>query len=123
MFKKVLMIVFAVLFPVGYLYAFTPQEATELFSEKFLTLALGLSASVMGYSQFLKTLLANYFGKLHPRVLQTVPLVLGMLIGGFQFKDTMDLWQGIVIGFIAGGIASGAYGMARQTKRLPGGAK
>ena len=124
MFKKVLMIVFAVIFPIGYLYAFTPQEEiTELFSEKFLTLALGLSASVMGYSQFLKTLIKNYFGKLHSRIVQSVPLVVGMLIGFFQFKNTMDSWQGIVIGFIAGGIASGAYGVARQTKRLPGGGK
>ena len=117
-------IVFAVIFPIGYLYAFTPQEEiTELFSEKFFTLALGLSASVMGYSQFLKTLLTNYFGKLHQRVVQTVPLVVGMAIGYFQFKDVMDSWQGIVIGFIAGGISSGAYVAAKQTKRIPGGGK
>jgi len=123
MLKRVLMFVFAVIFPIGYLYAFTPQESTELFSEKFLTLALGLSASVMGYSQFLKTLLSNYFGELHFRVIQSVPLAMGMLIGYFQFNDTLGLVQAVIIGFVAGGIASGAYKGATQVKRLPGGGK
>lgn len=124
MFKKVLAVVAVVLLPIGYLYAFTPQEeVTELFSEKFFTLALGLSASVMGYSQFLKTLISNYFGKLHSKIIQSVPLVVGMLIGFIQFRNALDPLQAVIIGFIAGGIASGAYGVARQTKRLPGGGK
>ncbi len=123
-FKKFFVCGLAVILPVGYLYALTPQEAnTELFSERFFTLALGLSASVMGYSQFLKTLLKNYFGNLHPKILQTVPLVMGMLIGFFQFKDTMDIVSALLIGFISGGIASGAYVAAKQTKQIPGSAK
>jgi len=120
MFKKMVLFLFALVFPVGYLYALTPQEATELFSEKFFTLALGLSASVMGYSQFLKTLVSNYFGKINVRIVQSIPLVMGMVIGYFQFKDALDPVQAVIIGFIAGGIASGAYVTAKQTKRLPG---
>ena len=120
MFKKILLFLFALVFPVGYLYALTPQEVTELFSERFFTLALGLSASVMGYSQFLKTLISNFFGNLHIKVIRSIPLVVGMLIGYFQFKDTLDPVQAIIIGFIAGGIASGAYLAAKQTKRISG---
>ncbi len=121
MFKRILFAFILVVCPsVAYLYAFTPQEATELFSEKFFTLALGLSASVMGYSQFLKTLVSSYFGNLHIKVIQSIPLVMGMVIGYFQFKDALDPVQGVIIGFIAGGIASGAYVVAKQTKRIPG---